>query len=628
MPKGIFKTSNFGSTWEKVSNNWFITLENLSPDSISNFLFGIDVGGSLFKSSDYGQSWSKIFQLSSWERKLAANGTTYLFISNADTTFFTEDGGNTFIPLSTINNIEKVETNKEGFSYALSNNKIYSSINGIDWQMCQGQDNLTINSFALLTNDTLVISTLSNGLFYISKSGTDLTQLEKNVLPGRLVRYMHKYNFNDSYYMLLSDEYSHLSYGNLNSVCCSLNSIGLASNVKIFALKTNSSTISVTDNHVFRGDFYPDGSYKFARINDLSPSIFSIAETSTGDYFYSTKDKIYKMKFPFFDEAEVVFSKTVGDIKLFTDNNDNIYASFINQIYRSNDSGKTWNVNLNSAQFAGMSSFGNSEIYAVGTGSSIFPPIFYYSLDAGESWESVELDAIFEYLDVYSFTMTSDKIMFISGSKNGIEGIILRSTNLGESWEIAYSITMDFPIMNLVVNNNDEVFASLAGTIIHSIDKGENWELKKITTGYISSLGIDRNGYIYAATNDNRTSADEFIGEGVFRSREATTVVFDKKNNISNKYVLDQNYPNPFNPSTVIKYQIPNKVIPSGVEGSNVQLKVYDILGKEVTTLVNKKQSSGNYDVEFDGSDLPSGVYFYRLQADGFMETKKMILLR
>ncbi|MCL5029494.1 MAG: T9SS type A sorting domain-containing protein [Bacteroidetes bacterium] len=86
------------------------------------------------------------------------------------------------------------------------------------------------------------------------------------------------------------------------------------------------------------------------------------------------------------------------------------------------------------------------------------------------------------------------------------------------------------------------------------------------------------------------------------------------------KYTLYQNYPNPFNPSTTIKYQIPK----SGL----VQLKIYDILGREVATLVNEEKPSGNYEVTFDGSKLASGVYYYQLNAGDFISSKKMIILK
>ncbi len=88
--------------------------------------------------------------------------------------------------------------------------------------------------------------------------------------------------------------------------------------------------------------------------------------------------------------------------------------------------------------------------------------------------------------------------------------------------------------------------------------------------------------------------------------------------------MLHQNYPNPFNPVTKILYSIPNQ--------SMVTLKVYDILGKEVATLVNEEKPTGSYKVEFDGSNLTSGIYLYKLTASGgagnFTETKKLVLLK
>jgi len=93
------------------------------------------------------------------------------------------------------------------------------------------------------------------------------------------------------------------------------------------------------------------------------------------------------------------------------------------------------------------------------------------------------------------------------------------------------------------------------------------------------------------------------------------------------EFRLEQNYPNPFNPVTKIRYTIPNVSL-SGVEGSRVQLKVYDVLGKEVATLVNEEKPAGNYEVEFNATNFTSGVYFYQLKSGSFIQTNKMILLR
>jgi hypothetical protein len=83
---------------------------------------------------------------------------------------------------------------------------------------------------------------------------------------------------------------------------------------------------------------------------------------------------------------------------------------------------------------------------------------------------------------------------------------------------------------------------------------------------------------------------------------------------------LSQNYPNPFNPNTTIKFELPTS--------SHVSLTVYDILGREASVLVNEKREAGAYEVKFDGSNLASGVYFYRIQAGSFVQTKRLLLLR
>ena len=94
----------------------------------------------------------------------------------------------------------------------------------------------------------------------------------------------------------------------------------------------------------------------------------------------------------------------------------------------------------------------------------------------------------------------------------------------------------------------------------------------------------------------------------------------DKNNLIPEKFILCQNYPNPFNPNTTIKYGIPRTV--------NVELKVFDILGREVKTLVNETRNPGYYEVKFNASNFASGVYLYRLKAGEYMKTAKMLLLK
>jgi hypothetical protein len=94
----------------------------------------------------------------------------------------------------------------------------------------------------------------------------------------------------------------------------------------------------------------------------------------------------------------------------------------------------------------------------------------------------------------------------------------------------------------------------------------------------------------------------------------------DENQSVPKVFQLSQNYPNPFNPSTTIRYGLPQR--------AQVSLKVYNTLGQLVTTLVNVEQGAGYHEVKFDGSNLASGVYFYRLQAETYVETRKFLLLR
>ena len=122
-----------------------------------------------------------------------------------------------------------------------------------------------------------------------------------------------------------------------------------------------------------------------------------------------------------------------------------------------------------------------------------------------------------------------------------------------------------------------------------------------------------------ASTNDIETLLIGTYGGGMYSNAAFTSVDNNPKSNVNN-YRLDQNYPNPFNPSTTINYSVP--------EAGLVTIKVYDILGNEIKTLVNKEESAGNYRVEFNGGDLSSGIYFYRMNAGSFTETMKFVLIK
>ena len=135
---------------------------------------------------------------------------------------------------------------------------------------------------------------------------------------------------------------------------------------------------------------------------------------------------------------------------------------------------------------------------------------------------------------------------------------------------------------------------------------------------------MDPSDNIKDSNNNGYTNIEEYLN-----GTDPLFTNIEKGNNglKAETFVLMQNYPNPFNPSTTIKYSIPVEAS-RDLSLQNVTLKVYDILGCEVATLVNKEQKSGNYEVKFDASNLVNGLYLYRMTINGFTQTKKMILLK
>ena len=116
------------------------------------------------------------------------------------------------------------------------------------------------------------------------------------------------------------------------------------------------------------------------------------------------------------------------------------------------------------------------------------------------------------------------------------------------------------------------------------------------------------------------SSESNAVGFWYQASRQLNVEVEQNSLNVPEEFQLQQNYPNPFNPTTTIEFALPKQ--------SNVTLKLFDILGREIATLVDAELESGVHKINFDGQDLATGIYFYRIHADGFLKTKKLMLLK
>jgi len=161
----------------------------------------------------------------------------------------------------------------------------------------------------------------------------------------------------------------------------------------------------------------------------------------------------------------------------------------------------------------------------------------------------------------------------------------------------------------------DTIYAS---SQVFTVDYSKTIEAKEHQSMFITFTPGEEglwNETLSIISNDtnNTPSIVELHGVGV-------TDIHSMEAQMPNEYSLLQNYPNPFNPSTTIEFTLPKSEF--------VELKVYNILGKEVSTVISKKLNPGNHNYPFDGTNLASGIYYYQLVAGDFREVKKMVLLR
>ena len=224
--------------------------------------------------------------------------------------------------------------------------------------------------------------------------------------------------------------------------------------------------------------------------------------------------------------------------------------------------------------------------------------------DGGSSW--MVLRTTFAHSTIYRSIFFIDEN---TGWTGGWDSPILKTTDGGNNWS-AKGGTGDLESIYFADENTG--WASYRdGIILNSTDGGETWvtQLSGINNVVSSVYFVDANtGW---AVGSNGT---------ILKTTNGGVTFVEGEEELPYKFSLKQNYPNPFNPSTKISFQL--------VEAGLTSLKVYDVLGNEVATLMNEEKSAGIYEVTLDGSTLTSGMYLYKLQSGNFAETKKMVLLK
>ena len=280
----------------------------------------------------------------------------------------------------------------------------------------------------------------------------------------------------------------------------------------------------------------------------------------------------------------------------------NIFAGTNKGIFLSSNNGTNWTP-INS----GLTNFVINALVVSPNGTNIFAGTangIFLSKDNGTNWVSIDSGLTNNY--VWSL-FVSDTNLF-AGTEKGV----FLSTNNGENWK---QLGLDTQYVWSFAKVDSILFVGTSGGVFASTNNSFNWIPinSGLTNSDVTSLAI-KDTNIFAGS----------LGVYVLSLNNVFTPTGVKqiRNSYPKEFFLAQNYPNPFNPSTTINFAVQKE--------SFVSIKVYDALGREISTLVNEEKPVGNYSVQLvlGNKQLASGVYFYRMQAGNFAETKKLIFLK
>ncbi|MEO7356728.1 MAG: T9SS type A sorting domain-containing protein [Ignavibacteria bacterium] len=295
-------------------------------------------------------------------------------------------------------------------------------------------------------------------------------------------------------------------------------------------------------------------------------------------------------------------------------------------IYKTRDGGNTWT----KTQVTGFSGYNcalgsliviDSLFYAHGVNGT--SPAIIITTDGGVTWNLRELGLPFTGFSTNGIAFKDDKLTGLAGNTLPI---IARTTNGGLNWvniDVGNGVTSANCQMRWIQGTNTCYLTATDATnggVLKSTNGGLNWT--QMTTSGLGIYRIDTkligsNVYGYA----NSYSSGFFGGNQVLKVTDMIVGINQTSEQVPEGYELSQNYPNPFNPATNLEFGISKLGF--------VSLKIYDMLGKEVATLVNANLNPGTYKYNYDASFLSSGVYFYKLAVDGnVIDTKRMVLLK
>ncbi len=274
-------------------------------------------------------------------------------------------------------------------------------------------------------------------------------------------------------------------------------------------------------------------------------------------------------------------------------------------VYRTTNGGASWTKVLNSSNHMDKIFY-----YDINTVYASGDYVVHKSTNGGISWT-----------DIYPGNSDCNDVVFLNNNSGIACGnyVMLKTTNAGVNWSeflISPADTNYHACIYFTDNNNGYIpiinLSTFAGKIYKTTNSGTTWLLQQNLSGYAESIFFINQNTGFACGGGDKiwktTNAGGPIGIQPISSE------------IPNTFLLYQNYPNPFNPATKIRFDIP--------KSGNVNISVFDVLGRKVAVIVDQQLTPGTYETDFDAGNLSSGIYFYKFISENYSETRKLVLVK
>jgi photosystem II stability/assembly factor-like uncharacterized protein len=614
----VIRTTNAGV-------NWFSVILSPSTECASitftNSTTGYIVGGyysngRVYRTTDAGENWTNIYSDSSL-------GLLGVFFKDANTGFSvgyngtirkTTDAGNSWTTVSVDTKADLFDgyfiNSNMGFIIGSGGKILRTSDGGDNWsEISQGNENFLYDID--IVNHNLAIAVGHYGTILKSTDG-GITWQDKSITLASNPAIYDVEMLSASYGLAVDwngnihitndggdtwNSYSGFTFYSLNRLDFVDNNIGYAAGSFGKLGKTTDAGLTWTPLNAGNTESYFGIDFINSQTGYMCGSSGLIYKTTDAGNSWTS----YNTNFPYY----------LRDIS-FSDSLNGVVVGDFSVIYKTSNGGSTWDSVYSvpfGATLQSLKRISSNVIYACGDSGKVL-----YSLDRGNSWNKQQSNT-----DNFLFGFAQiDTTLYIVGEA----GTIIKFSNS--------IIPVELSSFSANVDNENDVtlnWCTATETNNHAFQIERRKTQKEKSTDW-NKIGLI-NGYGTTTEPQTYSFVDKNLEAGHYQYR-LKQIDFDGTNKYSNiveveigtpiKFSLEQNFPNPFNPTTKISWQSP-------IEG-NQTLKVYDVLGNEVATLVNEYRQAGEYDIDFNASQLASGVYFYKLQVSNFISTKKMTLIK